>query len=39
MLTDLKKNHALTFNVLQSIYIFESTIIFIYENMHIALLF
>ena len=32
MLTDLKKNHALMFKVLKSIYIFESTNRFIYQR-------
>ena len=34
MLTDLKKNHALMFKVLKSIYIFESTNRSIYEYNH-----
>ena len=37
MLTDLKKNHALMFNVVKSIYIIESTNRFIYAHIHIDL--
>ena len=37
MLTDLKKNHALMFNVLKSIYIIESTNRFIYAHINIDL--
>ena len=39
MLIDLKKNCALMFKVLKSIYIFESTNRFIYAHIHIDLLF
>ena len=37
MLIDLKKNHALMFKVLKSIYIFESTNRFICEHICIDL--
>ena len=37
MLIDLKKNHALLFKVLKSVYIFESENRFIYEPIRIDL--